>query len=189
MRPVGRRRPADKPDIRIPLLGGVQERLVASLSVGRNEVAFVYHHKVERLEDVGLVVDRLNARHDDGLLNIPAVQSCGVDSDGKVWLDRLYLPGVLLDEFLHMGENENAPMPFHDRVLRDLGYAERLAAGRRDDYARVRVLIPKVVVHGLDRVALVRSQVVHGRVLLRWVRASPFGDTLSANRRQGRPLR
>ena len=57
LRPERRGRPSDHADVRVLRLGGVEERLVASLAVRRHHVDFVDHDEVERLEEVDLVVD------------------------------------------------------------------------------------------------------------------------------------
>ena len=176
LRSVGRRRPADEPDMRVRLLRRFEEGAVASLSVGRHHVHLVDHDEVEWLELFDAVVHGLDASDDDRLRDVPPVEAGGVHADGQLRADGLELPRVLLHQLLDVGEYHHAPAPPGHGVLGDL----------RDD-AGVRVLLPEVPVHRFNGVALVWPQVVHGRVLLRWVLASPFGDALSANRRQGRP--
>ena len=139
-------------------------------------MALVDHDEVEGFELFDAVVHRLDASDDDRLDDVPPVEPRRIHADLEVGADGLELPRVLLHQLLDVCEYHHPPAPERDRVLRHLRNAERLATGRRDDDAGVGVLIPEVFVHRVDSVALVRPQVVHGRVLLRWVPASPFRD-------------
>ena len=159
-----RRRPADHAEIRIPRLGRRQEGLVPTLAVGRNHMHLVHHNKVERLELVDLVVDRLNARHDDRLGRVPPVESGGIHTHGQVGADVRDLLGVLVDQLLHVRQDQHTPMPEIDRIGGNGGDAQRLAASGRNDDARIGLLRAQEVVKSRLRITLVITQFKHGSV-------------------------
>ena len=144
--PEGCRRPADHPDIRILSFGGVQKGLISSLTVRRYHVNLINHHKLERFKEIDLVVDRLNTGHDDRFFRITPVETGTVNADRHFRAEPLKLLAVLIDQLFDVGENENAPTPKIHRIGGDRRDADRLAASRRNDYARIAILVSQIIV-------------------------------------------
>ena len=106
----------------------------------------INHHKVERLKEINLVVDRLNTGHDDRLFRIAPVETGTVNADRHFRAESLKLLAVLIDQLFDMGENENAPTPKIHRICGNRSDADRLASSRRNDHARIAILVSQIFV-------------------------------------------
>ena len=106
----------------------------------------INHHKVERLEKIDFVVNRLNTSHDDRLFRIASVETGTVYADRHFRAEPLKLLAVLIDQLFDVGENENAPTPKIHRISGDRRNADRLASSRRNDHARISILVSQIFV-------------------------------------------
>ena len=118
--------------------------------------------EVEGPELGGALVDGLDAGDDDGLVRVAGGKAGGIDADRDARAEAVDLVGILLQQLLHVRENEDAPAPERDGVGRDAGEDEAFAAGGRDHDTGVRVLRLEMMVDGLDGLELVGAE-VHGR--------------------------
>ena len=75
--------------------------------------------------------------------------------------DGAQLVGRLLEQLLHVRQDQHAAIPLADGVFADRRHDRRLAAGRGDHDARIVVPRPQVLVDGAFVVVLVRSQREH----------------------------
>ena len=85
--------------------------------------------EVEGVELAGAPVDRLDAGDDDRVLGVAALEARRVDAGLHPHLrrDQVELLERLLEQFLHVRQDENAPVPPPHGVPADRGHDGRLA--------------------------------------------------------------
>ncbi len=159
LQPERRGRQADEADVRVDDLHVLEEGAVHALAVWGDEVRLVDAYQIERAEVAGLAVHALYARHDDGLPGVAGVEPGGIDADLQLGAEPPHLVGVLFQELLHMGEDEDAASPEGHRVRGDLRQHQALARACRKDHAGIGVLCSEVLIDRIDGLLLVWSQV------------------------------
>ena len=160
-RAVRRRRQADDSHVRIDLAQVVDERAVAAFRLERYEVGLVDDHQVASPEHVSLLVTALDAGQDYLRVAIPATQASGKQADFSQWQESRDLVGVLLKQFLAVGEHNHPSAEPLDRVLAQLRDHQRLTGSRRQHDGRVPTLEREETPSGVDGLGLVPAE-VHG---------------------------
>ena len=84
--------------------------------------------QIEGVQFAGPLVDGLDAGDDHRMLGVAAAQAGRVDAELHLRADRPQLVGRLLEQFLHVGQDEHAAAPLRHGVLADRGHHGRLAA-------------------------------------------------------------
>ena len=154
-----RRGQADHAHERVHELRVRQELPVHALAVvRRDEVRLVDDHEVDRAELASALPDRLDARDGDRVLELAPAESRRVDAHAEAGRHRVELAHGLLEQLLHVGQDEDAPLPERDGVAADRCDDRRLAAARRDHHERVVVAPAEVPVHRLDGGLLVVTE-------------------------------
>jgi hypothetical protein len=183
--PERRRRQADHPHERVHELRVGQELPVHALAVvRRDQVRLVDDHEVDRTELASALPDRLDARDRHRVLELPPAEARRVDADAEARGHRIELADGLLEELLHVGQDEDASLPERDGVPADRCDDGRLAAARRDHHERVVVAPAQVVVDRLDGGLLVVTE--FHRCLLPWCPLHALGRCAGSH---GTPFR
>src|SRR5690606_18378106 len=105
-----------------------------------------------------------------------ALEPRRVDADRQALRQRRDLLDRLLEEFLHMREDDYAPVPELHGVAADRRDDRRLAPAGGNDNARIVVARPQVLVHRVDGLALVGAQLHHAASVISTV-TPPSGTT------------
>jgi len=165
-----RRREADDAHVRVHDLRIREERLVHPLPIGRNHVRFVDDDEVKRLQLGGALVDRLDAGDDDRMRGVAPAEAGRVEAHVQVRRHAVQRPGRLLQEFLHVREDQHPPLPARHSVVGHPGHHGGLAAVVMDhempvEVVRIAVQSEPVVLASSERLdAEARAQ---DRLLLR----------------------
>lgn len=120
--------------------------------------ALVHNDQVDWAQITGLLVYRLDACNGDGVPEISAPQPGRVDAHRYIGRDGAQLLGGLLEQFLHVREDDDAPVPLVDRVAADRAKHQRFAGRGWQHDARVCVTLAEVPVDRVDCLALVLAQ-------------------------------
>ena len=117
---------------------------------------FIYDDKVECIQLAGLVVNALNPGDNDLLRGVAALESGGINADFQFWTELADLVGILFQQFLDMGKDQHASIPFFHGILCDLSEDQRFAATAWDYHARVCLFAAEVFIYGVNRSLLIR---------------------------------
>ena len=126
--------------------------------VRRDEVRLVDDHEVDRAELASALPDRLDASDRDRVLELAPAEPRGVDAHAEAGRHRVELADGLLEQLLHVGQDEDAPLPARNGVAADRCDDGRLAAARRDHHERIVFALSEVPVHRLDGGLLVVTE-------------------------------
>ena len=117
---------------------------------------FIHNHKVKGIQLAGLVVHALNSGDNDLLRGVAALESGGIDADFQFWTELADLVGILFQQFLDMGKDQHASIPFFHGILCDLSENQRFATTAWDYHARVCLFAAEVFIYGVNRSLLIR---------------------------------
>ena len=127
LEPEGRCRQPDHPDVRIDDLHIGQKGSVHTISLATDCMGLIYNHKIEGIQLAGLVVYALNSGDNDLLRGVAAPESGGIDADLQLRAEFADLVGILFQQFLDMGKDQHASIPFFHGILCDLSENQTFA--------------------------------------------------------------
>jgi len=78
--------------------------------------AFIHDSQVKGIQFAGSFVDRLYSGDDDRISRVAGFQARRVDADFQVGRNTTQRVGCLLEQFLDVGEDQDAAVPFFDSV-------------------------------------------------------------------------
>ena len=156
--PVWRCRKADDPQIRIDSLEVGKERPVSAVSFLRDHVCLVNDHEVEHSKFIGLFIDRLDSGQNAFMFKFPSFEPGRVDSHVDVAGDHVQLFLRLEQEFLHMGEEQDTPVPPDDGIADDGRQHGCFASASRNHHAWIVFFFPEMIVNSLDRIFLIQPE-------------------------------
>jgi hypothetical protein len=84
-------------------------------------VCLVYDDQIEGVQFAGPLVDRLDTGEDHRVLGVAASQAGRVDAEAHLRADRAQLVGRLLQQFLDVGQHQDAATPLNHGVFADRG--------------------------------------------------------------------
>jgi len=101
--------------------------------------AFVQKNQIKGIELRCTLVDRLDASHDDRVIRVAALEPRRVDADPapQVRGHGMELLDGLLEQLLHVGEDQHAAVPAFDCITADCREDQGLSRGRWQHDARV----------------------------------------------------
>ena len=104
--------------------------------------------------------DTFMLTYGDGLANIPAPEACGVDAYlvPQIRRDLVEVLDTLLEELLHVGENDDAAVPATDGVFADRSKNRSLTPCGGNDDAGIVIAFAEMPVNSLDGLFLVLAQ-------------------------------
>ena len=127
LEPEGRCRQPDHPDVWIDDLHIGQKGSVHTISLAADCMGLIYNHKVEGIQLASLVVYALNPGDNDLLRGVAAPESGGIDADLQLRAEFADLVGILFQQFLDMGKDQHASIPFFHGILCDLSENQTFA--------------------------------------------------------------
>ena len=127
LEPEGRCRQPDHPDVWIDDLHIGQKGSVHAVPFAADQVCFIHDDKVKGVQLAGLVVHALNPGDNDLLRGVAAPESGGIDADLQFRTEFADLVGILFQQFLDMGKDQHASIPFFHGILCDLSENQTFA--------------------------------------------------------------
>ena len=134
---------------------------VHALAVGWDEVGFINENEIEATEVVGATIDRLDTGDDHRVINVATFESSRVDANEQGIEKATGLRGILIHEFLHVGQDQDASIPTIHDIGTELPDQDTLATTGRDHHAGVIITLTQVRIHRINRGLLVRAKRDH----------------------------